>query len=199
MKVLRSQPAQRTMAATAQPSSAQAAGAPVVIPARLIQEGEEVVLALKPSGLFVLLASAPFILAVAIVAAGGYTIDTLGVAQLRLQWLAMGCVAAVVIRLLVGLLQWLSRVYVLTNRRVIRVKGVLRIHIFECPLSRIQNTVLSLSVSERLFGLGTIAFATAGTGRMEAGWVMISRPIEVHEIVVEYIRRAQGSGAAKEL
>ena len=181
------------MAATAQPSSAEAAGAAVVVPARLIQEGEEVVLALKPSGLFVPLASAPFILAIAMVAAGGYALDTLRIVDLNLQLLALVCVALSVVRLLVAFLQWLSRIYVLTNRRVIRVKGVLRIRIFECPLARIQNTVLSLSFLERIVGLGTILFATAGTGRAEAAWVMVARPIEVHEIVVEYIRRAQGS------
>ena len=187
------------MAAMAQPSSAHAAGAAVVVPARLIQEGEEVVLALKPSGLFVLLASAPFILAIAMVALGGYALDTLGIADLNLQLLALVCIAGGTLRLLIAFLQWLSRTYVLTNRRVIRVRGVLRIDIFECPLSRIQNTVLSLSVSERVFGLGTILFATAGTGRAEAAWVMLARPIEVHEIVVEYIRRAQGSSAAVNL
>jgi len=187
------------MAATAQPTSAQAAGAAVVVPARLIQEGEEVVLALKPSGLFVLLASVPFIVAIALVAVGGYALDSLGIANLNLQLLALVCVAASVVRILTAFLQWLSRIYVLTNRRIIRVRGVLRIHIFECPLSRIQNTVLSLSVSERLFALGTILFATAGTGRTEAAWVMVARPIEVHEIVVEYIRRAQGSSPTNNL
>jgi uncharacterized membrane protein YdbT with pleckstrin-like domain len=103
------------------------------------------------------------------------------------------CLAGVLVRLVVGCLQWFSRLYVLTNRRVLRVKGVLNVQVFECRLERIQNTFMSLSLPERLTGMGTIFFATAGTGLPEAAWLMINRPREVHEIIVTYIERAQRS------
>ncbi|NLF31955.1 MAG: PH domain-containing protein [Planctomycetes bacterium] len=175
--------------ATAQPESA-AQMAPVVVPARLIQEGEEIVLALKPSGLFILLISAPFTIAVIVLAVGAYLIDSIGLAQLPLQSLALVCLAAIALRLVVAFLQWVSRIYVLTNRRILRVRGVLNIDVFECALHRIQHTSLVLPLSERIFAIGTLVFATAGTALPEAAWVMIARPSEVHEIVVEYIRRA---------
>ncbi len=191
MKVLETRPLKPAMAAMAQPSHTHELPEPVVLPARLIQDGEEVILALKPGGFFILLASGPFILAVFVLGVAAYSLDSFNIIQLPLHSVALLCVASALVRILLSCLQWLSRVYVLTNHRIIRVKGVLRISIFECPLSRIQNTVLSLSFGERVFGLGTVLFATAGTGRMEAGWVMIAKPTEVHEIVIEYVRRTQ--------
>ncbi|MFW6145765.1 MAG: PH domain-containing protein [Planctomycetota bacterium] len=189
MKVRHSQPLKPTATATAQPESA-AQMAPVVVPARLIQEGEEIVLALKPSGWFILLVSAPFTIAVIVLAVGAYLVDAIDLAQLPLRSLSLVCLAAIALRLIVACLQWISRIYVLTNRRILRVRGLLTVDVFECALHRIQHTSLVLPLSERIFSIGTLVFATAGTALPEAAWVMIARPSEVHEIVVEYVRRA---------
>jgi len=195
MKASHIQPLEPMATATAQPESA-AQAAPVVVPARLIQDGEEIVLALKPSGWFILLVSAPFTIAVIILAIGAYLVDTIGLAHLPFAQLALVCLGAIGLRLVVALLQWISRIYVLTNRRILRVRGVLTVDVFECGLHRIQHTSLVLPLSERIFAIGTLVFATAGTALPEAAWVMIARPSEVHEIVVEYIRRAGPPGAA---
>lgn len=189
MKVKHIQGLEPTATATAQPEAA-AEMAPVVVPARLIQEGEEIVLALKPSGWFILLVSAPFTIAVIVLAVGACLVDAIGLAQLPLRSLALVCLAAVALRGIVACLQWVSRIYVLTNCRILRVRGVLTVDVFECALRRIQHTSLVLPLSERIFSIGTLVFATAGTAGPEAAWVMIARPSEVHEIVVEYIRRA---------
>ena len=45
------------------------------------------------------------------------------------------------------------------------------------------------TVRERVFGLGTLGFATAGTALREAYWVMLAKPLEVHKTVVETINR----------
>ena len=98
-------------------------------------------------------------------------------------------VGVAAVRLFWQFLEWLSRVYVLTDRRVIRVKGVLRISVFEAPLRQIQHTAAQYSIRERIFGLGTIGFATAGTGVIEAAWEMVARPMEVHGAVVQALNR----------
>ena len=41
-----------------------------------------------------------------------------------------------------------------------------------------------LSVGERMFGLGTIGFATAGSDGFKTLRVMIDRPFKIHRIVV---------------
>ena len=77
----------------------------------------------------------------------------------------------------------------LTDRRIVRVKGVLRVNVFETQLQQIQHTNTTFSLRERLLGLGTIHFATAGTGGIEASWEMVSHPLEVHRIVVQTLDR----------
>ena len=105
-----------------------------------------------------------------------------------------GAVALGAARVGFALLQWVARLYVLTNRRVLRLMGILNIDLFECPLTKIQNTYLTLAWYERLTGLGTIAFATAGTGGIEASWAYVNHPLEVHERIRSAIHRAQRPG-----
>ena len=93
------------------------------------------------------------------------------------------------IRLFWQFLEWLSRVYVLTDRRVIRVKGVIRVQVFEAPVQQVQHTNTTFSLRERLFGLGSIHIATAGTGVTEASWVMLANPLEVHQKLVQALNR----------
>lgn len=178
------------MTPSADPARTDSLPAALAVPAGLVADGEQIILAIKPGGFFVLLVSLPVI----VLAAIGVTValllgDVVGVVVAPRTLIGV-CGSAVAVRLGVAVLQWLARLYVLTDRRVIRVKGVLHVQVFECPLARVQNTFLSLSLAERLLGMGTIFFATAGTGVAEAAWLMINRPAEVHEIVVEHVRRA---------
>jgi len=92
-------------------------------------------------------------------------------------------------------LEWYCRVYVLTDRRVIRRMGVLRVALFQTPLRNIQHTSVFTRVRERVFGLGTIGFATAGSDVFEAFWEMIRDPFAVHKTVVEAVQRYGGKGA----
>jgi len=98
--------------------------------------------------------------------------------------------ALALIGLRVGLavLQWASRLYVLTNRRIMRIRGVLNIDIVELSLAKIQNTYLSFNIHERFLRLGTISFATAGTAGVEAAWVNVPKPLDVHEQIRKAIR-----------
>ena len=86
-------------------------------------------------------------------------------------------------------LEWYSRVYILTDRRIIRRMGVLRVAVFETQLKNIQHTSVFRSVRERTLRLGSIGFATAGSDLFEAYWVMIERPFQVHRVVVRAIEK----------
>ena len=67
--------------------------------------------------------------------------------------------------------------------------GVLRVSVFQTDLRKIQHTSVFTRVRERVFGLGTIGFATAGSDVFEAFWVMVAQPFAVHKIVVETIQK----------
>jgi len=158
--------------------------AEAMLPADLLQGGEIIILILKPSPLFIVLGALGHLTAIvlvcllaawsALLTREAAMLAGIGLGSLRLGW---------------QFLEWLSRVYVLTDRRVIRIAGVLRIFVFEAALKQIQHTDLVLSIRERLFGLGTIAFSTAGTGAAEAFWVMLHRPMAVHRRIIQAINR----------
>lgn len=171
----------------AEPLSAQAA---VMLPAQLLQPGEVIVLLLKPSPLFIVLAPLRTlviillsVLLVGQVQARGFR---LGLSTADLVLAGAGLIGA---RLFWQVLEWLNQIYVLTDQRVIRVRGVLNVRVFECPLQNIQQTDLILPLIQRLFGLGTIGFATAGTAFHEAFWLMLGKPLDVHQKIVETLRR----------
>lgn len=160
-----------------------------MLPAQLLQDGEVVVLLIKPSLWFIVLEPLATILGLAMLTAGGVGAVYSGWLRLSVVDVILAGGGLVGLRLFWQFLEWLSRVYVLTDRRVIRVRGVLRVHVFECALKRIQHTEAVFSLRERLFGLGTIHFATAGTAGIEASWRMVARPLEVHRIVVQTLQR----------
>ncbi len=160
-----------------------------MLPAELLQPGELIILLTKPSPLFIVLEPLRTLAIIAM-------LTILAWAMVAHDWLpasqrdvVLGGVAVAGLRIFWQFLEWLSRVYVLTDRRIIRVRGVLRVHVFECSLKRIQHTAASYSLIERLFGLGTIGFATAGTGQIEAWWRMLANPLEVHQLIVKTLNR----------
>ena len=163
------------------------------LPAHLLDGGEVVELKIKPSMWFILFASFRMLLAMGSIVVLSYplsrVLDPVGLTHPLLLKVAMALAGA---RLAIATLQWVSRIYVLTNRRVMRIRGIFNVDIFECELSRIQNTFMRLTLYERLFALGTIGFATAGTGGIEASWENVNHPLEIHERVRAAIHKAQG-------
>lgn len=181
--------------ARSEPTAEPALGLPVdrvgdVMPADFIRDGSEIViLLLKPSPLYIILSCI------------GHIAFIVGLSALLFALRLMNESNAVVfgamlivVRLTWQYLDWLGQVYVLTDRRVVRRMGVLRTYVFEAPLGKIQHTYLFQSIRERAFGLGTIAFATAGTSAPEAYWLMVHRPTAVHRRVVAAINRYGRNG-----
>ncbi len=165
------------------------------LPAGLLADDEIVILMLRPSLLFVGLSSLASLTIIAVVTL------TLALLTIRITWLpwselaayAMGAAVATG-RLLWQCLEWWGLVYVLTDRRVVRRAGVLQVSVFEAPLRNIQHTSIFQPFRERLFGLGSIGFATAGSDVFDAFWVMIRQPFAVHKVVTETIQRYGGRG-----
>ena len=172
-------------------AAARAAG---MLPAELLQPGEIIVLLLKPSPWFILLAplrtlTGIVVLAMAVDIANSYL--SLGMSR---QNTLLAALTLLLFRLFWQFLEWLSRVYVLTDRRIITVAGVIRVRVFETSLQNIQHTSMLFSLRERLLGLGTIAFATAGTAISETFWLMITSPLTVHQKIIQTLSRYSNRG-----
>lgn len=180
-----------TATAPAPPEAAKLPGESVVtVPAQLLDGGEVVILAVKPSLWFLVFDPIRWV-AVSVLLLLGVA----WLAQSSLWDVSLNAVAPVVgialgLRLLVSVLRWVSRVYVLTNRRVMCICGVLRPDIWECVLVRVRNTRLTAEPQEKLVGLGTIEFITEEQPAPQRAWRYISRSEEVHAEVRKAIQHA---------
>ena len=141
-----------------------------------IPSDEQVHLSIKPALRSIVLRSLPTAIGLALTAAlTSWALASTGWAGSRrpVLYAAGGLLGA---RVLWEVLVWLSRRYVLTDQRVMSISGVIVRQVREVPLARVQNTVLVRSLGERLFGLGTVGVASAGSAWIEVAWVMIAHP-----------------------
>ena len=169
-----------------------AAAATPVIPQSVqaaLSPDEVVLLVLKPSMLFIPLSALGTLLASLIVALLlAYSAQFAWSPWTDAHAVAVGGTVAA-LRLGRAWFEWWGHVYVLTDRRVIARRGILRTVLQEAPLSRLQNTVVVQSLRERAFGLGTIGFATAGRSTFDAFWEMVRKPFAVHRTILEVVER----------
>ncbi len=77
-------------------------------------------------------------------------------------------------------LRYVSREYVLTNRRVLEVEGVLNRRATDSSLEKINDAVLEQSLFGRLFGYGDLRILTAAEAGIE-DFRMIRGPVIVQE------------------
>lgn len=155
----------------------------------LLDDGEVVILAIRPSPAFIVLASLPHLFAIGLGAFALIWLTSLGWLPLQTAVLTVGAIALGLARLGWQMLDWICRAYILTDRRLIRSLGVLRRNTVEIPLRSLQHIILSRSILERLLGLGTLGFATPGTDIIEAWWLTLSRPDEVRRTVRETVEK----------
>lgn len=160
-----------------------------ILPAELLQPGEVIILLLKPSLWYLLLAPLRTLLMIVLLSfALFYLCDYTSLPMTRHDILIAGS-GLFGLRVFWQFLNWLSRIYVLTDQRVIRVKGVFHVQIFEAPLKKLQHTQMTFLVRERLLGLGSIHFYTAGTDLPEASWEMIPHPLETHQQIIKTMNK----------
>ncbi len=94
-------------------------------------------------------------------------------------------------RLAVATLQWASRLYVLTNRRVLRFKGVLSVETVECPLRQIARVRLVQPGLMALLPHANIEMQPTTTQRAPLVWECVARPAHVKQLLERAISRAQ--------
>jgi type III secretory pathway component EscS len=158
---------------------------------RLELDGDEIIqLSIKPSLWFIPVVSIKWVLAaavlgvvVAVALRGGGTREGL----LTFQLLAGVAVA----RVAVAALQWASQLYVLTNRRVMRFRGILSVNVVGCPLTRISAADLRILGYERWLRLGSVQMTPVTPELPAVVWDHLAHPAEIHERLLRAIRKAQ--------
>jgi uncharacterized membrane protein YdbT with pleckstrin-like domain len=135
----------------------------VPFPRRLLTEGEEVVLDLRPH--WIALAK-PALWTIAIGSLSGLIYVKIGGetnVKHVLQWVIIGIAAVLWIPLaLVPTVRWRFTTFVLTNERVITRTGVIAKHSKEIPLETINDVTFHQGVLERVIGAGDLIIESAG-------------------------------------
>lgn len=162
------------------------------LPESILGDGEIVILAIKPSRWFVLLVAWPVLWAAVLVAllAAVAGDSVLTAVPKKMIWVV--CSAAACVRTLLACAQWLGRWYILTNLRLIQVRGVLRMDIVEHNVASVDKTFVYSALSAKVLpGVGSLLFDTAEGVLRPPAWIHIARPQEVEQVVDQVIRRAR--------
>ena len=157
----------------------------------ILRDGEVVQLILKPSLWFILFSSmrlAAIVLIVTIAAKLWFLPQR--------AFLSFAYAAAFVLagRVMWAVLQWMGRLYVLTDMRVVRLSGVFNVEIFDCALRKVAATRVTRTFREKLWRLGSIEIIPVDDSCPPGVWQTVKRPGEVQAKLQSTIDRAkQGS------
>jgi uncharacterized membrane protein YdbT with pleckstrin-like domain len=154
-------------------------------------DGDEIIeLSIKPSLWFIAIVSVRLVVVVGALATG-MVIAMGGSGAPVVTYVVPLAVLAAFVRVVVASLQWASRVYVLTNRRVMRLSGVLRVDVVDCQLTRVTGTNLRLGAGQRLLGLGSICITPAGETLDSIVWEHVAKAGEIYAKLVRAVKKAQ--------
>lgn len=164
--------------------------------AAYLADGETVILALKPSFWFVLIkrgGALSTLLCLWLLMAG---IESLGWFDFQLTAVGLAFILIAVVLLLWLAIDRTTRLYLLTDKRILRVSGILTRTSVEIPLHKITTVALHRSFTERLTGVGSILFTSAAAGGEGAAgdlvWYMIDNPVAAVRTVRETLSRYGG-------
>ena len=137
-----------------------------ILPARILHSGENLYFEIRPYKIFY------------------YTLPVmLAITSFFWPWVWF----ITIIVFLISHAQWKNRIYAITNKRVISLKGVIIKVSKECPLGKIQNVEVRSYWGSNSFG--DILFDTAGGPFKELRWENLNKPNDVHKKISEIIHK----------
>ena len=181
------------------PSDAGAAAAPsasvsplaALLSRHTLRDGEVVLLAIKPSFWFILLSSLWFSAIVLLAAMAAICFES----QPSHIWVYVeGAIFLVAGRIMWSTLLWMGRMYVLTDMRVLRLSGVFKPRVFDCPLRKVSRTEVTRSMREKLCRTGSIEIIPDDPEREAGEWQTIARADEVNDMIQSAVRKARQAG-----
>jgi hypothetical protein len=117
------------------------------------------------------------------------------VAQTVFRWIALVLLLVSLAWLIVIYAGWYSEDYMVTNRRVLKVEGVLRKRSADSSLEKINDAVLEQSVLGRMFGYGDLEILTAAETSVDQYHMLSNAPTfkrtmldEKHALEEEFLR-----------
>ena len=99
----------------------------------------------------------------------------------------------VVVRMVYALMDWTSHVYMLTNWRIVTIKGLFHPELYQVSLVKISQARLMRSVIQQVFRVGSIGFVV-GEQIIPAGvWEWIGHPDRVQQQIDAALRKRGGN------
>lgn len=164
----------------------------LLISRHIFQDGEIIELAIRPSPWWIFFSSMHTLLFAAIVILASLTLDSRLPGPATLYFEA-GLIIGLA-RLMWATVRWMSRLYVLTNIRVMTISGVFNVTIAECPLRRVGAARLVSPIRERMLLLGSLEVIPMEEEFPFQRWQTIRRPDEVNRKIRAAVARARQHG-----
>mgnify|MGYP003894310911 CR=1 FL=1 len=159
----------------------------------VLRDGELVLLVLKPSRWFILFQTLRFAAIVGICLSGLMLTKGIPSGRGLITYIEVA-ILLITARLMFAALQWVARLYVLTDLRILKLSGVFTPEVFDCPLRKVARTRLVYTFRERLWRLGSIEIIPREESLPFEVWNTVRRPQRVHEQIVAAINRARTGG-----
>ncbi len=97
-----------------------------------------------------------------------------------------------IIVIVVTILDQRNRIYTITNHKVMVKWGIISRNTKEVAVRDVRNINMSQGILGRIFGIGTVAVASAGTGTVDVTFFGTNNPMTVRDLVRQ-IKEDQGS------
>jgi uncharacterized membrane protein YdbT with pleckstrin-like domain len=171
----------------------------MAFPRRLLVEGEELVLDLRPHPVALAMPAIVTILTVV----GAIWLITTTVIEDAMEWVILAVAAVLLVAYpLRRLVDWLTSHFVVTSDRIIHRQGLIAKSSMEVPLEAINDVRFTQGVVDRMLGAGTLVIQSASeSGRQE--FSHIRKPEDVQKTIYHQgelnqtrMFRGAGGGAA---
>ena len=103
--------------------------------------------------------------------------------RVRLVWVAAAVLVVFALGLIRGMLRSVRTTYTITDRRLTIEHGLLSRAVQETALERVQNVASRQSLLERMLGVGTVDFDTAGGAGFDFRFTGVEQPREIARMV----------------
>ncbi len=113
------------------------------------------------------------------------------------SWGTAVAIAAVIagLTLVIGYLRRISTKYLITTQRLRISRGIISKKVQETRLERVQNVNYEQGVIDRVLGVGTVDFDTAGTDDSEFRFAWVNDPEQVVRTVDQAVEEARAAAS----
>jgi uncharacterized membrane protein YdbT with pleckstrin-like domain len=116
--------------------------------------------------------------------------------HVEVGWVTTAVVVVFGVIVAVGQIRRLQTTYSITNQRLTIQTGILSRDLHQTRLERIQNVNSSQSLFERMLGIGTVDFDTAGESQFDFSFRGVSEPRGIVRTVDRALHELRGSAPA---